>query len=248
MRRRGGPVPYELLGRARGLPPSSEIARGESPQGVDDGSGRWGPGRTLRLPVGVVPGVAVAMVALAVLAYMWGFSRGRHDARLEAGRVLEASMASRSIEDPLADAGGSPAGPEGRASAREREGSVRSDLGGSDPARPWGEAVGAVGGDPRRAGLNYFVLAHATPETAPELAAFCRARGLEAHVVDDHNGVARKVVVVPGYVDGERRGDRVRAIEQRIVEVGLAWKSHRRGNADFSGYYAELHRGPDGGG
>lgn len=211
-------------------------------------AGSWGPGRALRVPLGWIPVAAVVMVALAVLAYIWGFSRGRHDARLEAGRVLEASMASRSVLDPLAgDVSGGASGRtgsgEGRGAAPEADARGASGTGGTG-----GAEIVSGGGDPRRPGFNYFVLAHATPDTAPELAAFCRGRGLEARVVQDHNGVARKVVVVPGYVDGERRSDRVEALERRIVEVGLAWKSHRRGNADFSGYYPELHRGPDDGG
>ena len=235
MRRRGGPVPYELLGRARGLPTRPDDDREVPTSGFEGEGVAWGPGRTLRLPLGWVPVAGVAMVAVAVLAYIWGFSRGREDARLEAGRALEASVASRSVSDPLAQeplpGRGGPSAP-------------GIDQRASGP----GDGPIDAGQDPRRPGFNYFVLAHATTATAPELAAFCRDRGLEARVVEDHNGVARKIVVLPGYVDGERRGDRVRAIEQRIVEVGLAWKSHRRGNADFSGYYAELHRGPGGGG
>ncbi len=241
MRRRGGPVPYELLGQARGLPTPSGDARSEG-TGFDGSAsgGTWGPGRTVRMPVGWVPLAVVGMTLVAVLAYIWGFSRGQYDARLEAGRALEASMASRSIDDPLAV----PRVPEGPAGGGAPA-SQTSDA--ADPGRESGGVLAALeSGDPRRAGLNYFVLAHATPATAPELATFCRERGLEARVVDDHNGVARKVVVVPGYVDGERRSDRIQALEQRIVEVGLAWKSHRRGNADFSGYYPELHRGRGG--
>jgi len=247
MRRRGGPVPYELLGRARGLPSPAGGDRGEPesvpPTGGGAGGAAWGPGRTLRLPMGVVPAGVVLLVAVAVLAYVWGFSRGRADARLEAGRALEASMASRTVEDPLLREDLSTS--EGGEAARRPRGGTGASL---DEVSEAPGDVAVAAGDPRRAGFNYFVLAHATPASAPELAAFCRARGLEAHVVEDHNGVARKIVVIPGYVDGERRADRVRAIERRIVEVGLAWKSHRRGNADFSGYYAELHRGPDGGG
>jgi len=218
MLRRRGPVPYELISRTRGLEP----ARGRS--SGDDLP--IGPGRSVRVPVGyLLLGLAVA-IGIGVMAFTWGFSRGRDETRTELAKTLEQAVVGRSVQDPL----GTTAPGEGSASA-------------IDAVAPSVPVAPAPGGDPRQPGLNYFVIAHATPETAPALAAFCREQGLEASVVSDHNGVLRKVIVTPGYADGARRSDEVQALERRIREVGLRWKSSRRGNADFSGAYPELFRG-----
>lgn len=219
MLRRRGPVPYELISRTRGLEPG----RGRSPGDEVP----LGPGRSVRVPVGYLLVALAVALGIGVVAFTWGFSRGRDETRTELARTLEQAVVGRSVQDPL----GTPTA-EATSPAAPSEGVP------SPPA-----ALGA-GDDPRRAGLNYFVIAHATPDTAPALAAFCREQGLEASVVSDHNGVLRKVIVTPGYADGARRSDEVQALERRIREVGLRWKSSRRGNADFSGAYPELFRGP----
>ncbi len=223
MLRRRGPVPYELIGRTRGLP--AKGGEGVSTSFVEPMP--IGPGRALRVPAGYLLVAGTVVCALLVAAFAWGFSRGEAQARSEAARTLAAAVTARSVRDPLESRNAGPA-------------PARSDETGSAPGSP---ADTTIGGDPRRAGLNYFVVAHGSPESAPELASFCRDRGLEAAVVSDHNGVLRKVIVTPGYADGDRRSSQVQTLERQIRDVGLAWKSHRRGNADFSGAYPELFRG-----
>lgn len=227
MPRRKGPVPYELIGRTRGWSTlGSRPADTESPP--------IGPGRALRVPAGYFLIAGAVVVAVMVGVFAWGFSRGEAAARSETARTLAAAVAARSVRDPLG----------GEAAAGDPSGERFTD-----PAwMPPPEAVatedrGPLGGDPRLEGLNYFVLAHATVEAAPDLVVYCRNQGLEAHVVADHNGVLRKVIVTPGYADGARRSETVQALERRIRDVGLSWKAQRRGNADFSGAYPELFRG-----
>jgi hypothetical protein len=227
MPRRNGPVPYELIGRTRGW-----STLGSRP--VDSESAPIGPGRAVRVPAGYLLIAAVAIVAVMVGVFAWGFSRGEAAARSATARTLEAAVAARSVRDPL---GG------GEALQRPRDLDGTEPAGASPPSRDWQDSDGRVTGDPRRVGLNYFVLAHATVETSPDLVAFCRNQGLEAHVVADHNGALRKVIVTPGYADGARRSETVQALERRIRDVGLSWKAQRRGNADFSGAYPELFRG-----
>lgn len=227
MPRRRGPVPYELIGQTRGWSVTGH--RRAAPTEAMP----IGPGRAIRVPAGYLVLAGVAIVAALVGAFAWGFSRGESAARADTAKTLAAAVAARSVRDPLDPFGDSaidgPAVDRSASAERPEAGAARG------PA--------ATGGDPRLPGLNYFVIAHATAETAPDLAAFCRGQGLEAHVVADHNGVLRKVIVTPGYADGARRSESVQVLERRIRDVGLAWKSHRRGNADFSGAYPELFRG-----
>ena len=227
MTRRNGPVPYELIGRTRGWSTlGNRPVEGESPP--------IGPGRALRVPAGylLIAGVAVAAVMVGVFA--WGFSRGEAAARSETAKTLAAAVAGRSVRDPLGEVDGVGGDRDGLGAGMADEPSLNEAMRGLDSTPE---------GDPRRAGLNYFVLSHATVETAPEVVAFCRTQGLEAHVVADHNGVLRKVIVTPGYADGARRSETVQALERRIRDVGLSWKAQRRGNTDFSGAYPELFRG-----
>ena len=227
MPRRNGPVPYELIGRTRGW-----STLGNRP--VEAESAPIGPGRALRVPAGYLLIAGVAAVAVMVGVFAWGFSRGEAAARSETAKTLAAAVAGRSVRDPLG---------EGAGGDLHRDDAWEGGAVELAPDRDRIEPEPVPGGDPRREGLNYFVLAHATVEAAPDLVSFCRSQGLEAHVVADHNGVLRKVIVTPGYADGARRSETVQALERRIRDVGLSWKAQRRGNADFSGAYPELFRG-----
>jgi hypothetical protein len=217
-----------LIGRTRGW---STLGHRPADQDVPP----IGPGRAVRVPAGYFLLGAVCVAAGMVAVFVWGFSRGEATARSETAKTLEAAVVARSVRDPL---GGSDPEPD-----RLDEGTSAGSGWAGETDRVGGADPGSMGGDPRRSGLNYFVLAHATVEAAPELAAFCRSQGLEAHVVADHNGVLRKVIVTPGYADGARRSEAVQALERRIRDTGLSWKAQRRGNTDFSGAYAELFRG-----
>jgi hypothetical protein len=228
--RRRGPVPYELMQPGRGVPTPSRSSLDEGPV--------IGPGRSVRVPVGYLPVVAVLAMVVGGIGYAWGFSRGRSEAQQDAARTLEGVLATRTIADPLAAtaadaANASPRGGAGSANAVDGDAGV--------PPLP---LPPPADGDPRVSGLNYFVLSHASPAMAPELIEFCRREGLEAHLVEDNRGVRRKVIVLPGYADGDRLSPTVQALERRIREVGLRWKAQRRGNEDFSGAYPELFRRP----
>lgn len=227
--RRRGPVPYELMqtGRSAAAPARSAFDEGTA----------IGPGRSIRVPVGYLPVLAVLAIVVGGIGYAWGFSRGRSEAQQDAARTLEGVLATRTIADPLA------------ATAPNRANAANA----ADAAQPGGTpaASGTEGtalpppaaeGDPRVSGLNYFVLSHASPAMAPELIEFCRREGLEAHLVEDNRGVRRKVIVTPGHADADRLSPTVQALERRIREVGLRWKAQRRGNEDFSGAYRELFR------
>lgn len=72
---------------------------------------------------------------------------------------------------------------------------------------------------------------------------FCRANGLDAHLVPDDNAMLRKIIVLPGYRDSsEKASEPIRKLEAEIRRVGEKWKNAARGNKDFSDAYPETFR------
>lgn len=200
----------------------------------------------LRVPVGFVwlggAGVLLALVA----AYMTGYSLGERAEGKRRAQLLEDRLAAQLdqglVADPLAGADGmppliDPAPPPAPDDARRGGASGGAATpGGGAPAR-------VATTDPRVAGHYYFVLAHPDPERAPELVTFLRSNGLDAHVVPDHNGTLRKVIVLPGYASpAERSSEAIKQLEARIRTVGLKWKSVARGNTDLGDYFPEPYR------
>ncbi|MCE2876004.1 MAG: hypothetical protein LW625_10290 [Planctomycetaceae bacterium] len=96
----------------------------------------------------------------------------------------------------------------------------------------------------RQKGVNYFVIARPADQIAAEMLAFCRAEGLDAHLVSDHNaGRSRKIIVLPGLASAEaRKSPDAQKLEARIKTVGQRWKAKAKGNKDFSDAYLELFR------
>jgi len=92
--------------------------------------------------------------------------------------------------------------------------------------------------------VNYFVIARPADQIAAEMLAFCRAEGLDAHLVPDHNaGRSRKIIVLPGLASAEaRKSPDAQKLEARIKTVGQRWKAKAKGNKDFSDAYLELFR------
>lgn len=181
-----------------------------------------------------------------VLTYALGFSAGV--ARTEA-RLAEEGDHRLAAPGPVVD----PLRP-GRPDVNPRGAGAARDVGaGTDatssqhalhsssqpPARADGRA-----GDPRVSGQYYFVLAHASVEKARnEMVEFLRANGLEPHVVRDHNGVLRKVILLPGFPTKDASSSPgLRQMRERIREVGLKWARQGRGNRDFGDAYLEIFR------
>jgi hypothetical protein len=207
-----------------------------------------GPGRFVKVPVGYAYlAVAVGLAAL-VAVYIYGYSAGESAAskRFEERRIEElTSQGNLPAYDPLSagktpsslrtppaggsGGGGQALGPQGGAGAGSGGAAVQ-DLG------------PPPGGDPRQVGLNYFVIAHTDGVRGPALVQFCRANGLDAHLVPDDNGRPRLVVVCPGFAAGERQSAEVKALEAKIRSVGNRWKSAARGNSDFGDLYPKKHK------
>jgi hypothetical protein len=80
------------------------------------------------------------------------------------------------------------------------------------------------------------VVAETRPEGARRLGQFCRRHGVEAYVICTTGGLC-KVVVAPGFEPSQRSSPQVKALEQRIHEVGALWKGTERGASDLRDAY-----------
>jgi hypothetical protein len=224
--------------RRRGTPTLYELARSTS---ASDASSRPSSGalevamRSIRIPLGFLWLLGVCVLILAVVAYAFGYGRGRSAGFAEGvSQKLEeqAAQASvRTVRDPLRQpapvtVAAEPA-PEPVAAER--------------PAAP---APVPTGGDPRQAGYWYFTLARPSAAAANEMLAFCRAEGLDAHLVSEDNGKSRKIIVLPPLANAEaRKTPAGQALEAKIKKAGDRWKAKAKGNRNFSDAYPELFKG-----
>jgi hypothetical protein len=212
--RRGAPTLYEMRRAVRESGPSA-------------------PGRgSVRLPTGVLAMGVAACVALITVAYVVGYSIGKHAGERES---LQGPVPP--LVDPLAQASSEP--------QPGASGDTLPVVGGtaaSDTARAVPELTPFTGDDPRLPGLNYFILATTDPSGATEMVEFCRSNGLDAHIGGGHNGRLRQVVVVPGFPSDGRGSPEIKALEAKIKQVGAQWKALRRGNSDFRDYYPKLQK------
>jgi hypothetical protein len=194
--------------------------------------------RSLRIPLGFLWLMGVGVLVLAAIAYAFGYGRGRSAGFAEGvSQKLEeqtAQLTARSVRDPLRSAAPAVATPAAEISPAPEVQTAPS----APPAGP------AAGGDPRQAGLWYFTLARPSAASAAEMLAFCRAEGLDAHLVSDDNGKSRKIIVLPPLASAEaRKTPAGQALEAKIRKAGDRWKAKAKGNRNFSDAYPELFKG-----
>src|SRR5690606_37360841 len=137
----------------------------------------------LRLPRGFAVLVGVAILGLVFLAYWVGYSRGAAAERAAyeeeqtqlriTGRLP--SGVGRVVEVPVEGEGGRVN--DGRSDATTRPG----------------------GGDPRRPGFNYLILARFPHEEAGRLARFLAERGVETAVIPSDTAGLSHVVALRGF-------------------------------------------------
>jgi hypothetical protein len=240
MARRGGPALYELLNSKRsGAVPAGGLAQPKlDPRALQS-----------------LLFVAVA-VALIVIAFLLGVSRGERIGRLAAEAEL-AGGAPAGASAGGASVGGAQrlSGAQGQATPENQSASALAQSGASGaPAEPAGGAdfsgtaaidrgLGPMpAGDPRRDGLQYFVLCSTLEPNALKVVEFCRSKGLDAYVVPDQNGRLREVTVLPGFATGERSSPAIKELEESIRKVGVLFKASGPGNSDFGDRYIKTHR------
>lgn len=239
-KRASSPALYEVIGsRLRQAqqerqeliePPPDEPA----PQPFFERFSWLAPGTVFRVPVGHVLIASAAVLLILVACYLVGYKRGvaiseeASDALLK--RQAEAERMQSAGFDPLARRSTTPT------SADSRTG--QATPAGQPQAGDSQTAAGPVESDPRKPGLNYFVLAETTRDGALRLVEFCRGRGLEAYVVKSNNARLRQVIVLPGYQSSDRGTAAIKALEARIKDVGRRWASEPgSGKDNLGGYY-----------
>lgn len=209
--------------------------------GGDASAARAMPGlssamRSLRIPLGFLWLLGVGVLVVGVIAYAFGYSRGKsagfNDGVAQRFGQDTAAATTRAVQDPLLKSTTAPAVDTAAPPARA-QGSTQGT-----------QTASAANGDPRQKGVNYFVIARPADQIAGEMLAFCRAEGLDAHLVSDHNaGRSRKIIVLPGLASAEaRKSPDAQKLEARIKTVGQRWKAKAKGNKDFSDAYLELFR------
>lgn len=251
------PALYEKM-RNRPDPVAPVKVDREPPPASDDrpGFGQFlNPGQAIRLPVGYLFLGMGILIALISVAYIAGSSRGK---ALEEQRRLQSEAPLEAINDPLMQgleappatttgkgmlgSGNSPRG----ANQPSGSGGAKPAVSGLTPG-PMGPIAPAPDKDPRKKGLNYFILATTSKEGAVQLAEFCRSNGLETYVIsrknDRKSDAGCRVVAFPGFDGKSRSSPEVKALEQRIHAIGDKWKSTQRGRTDLHDAYPEQYGG-----
>ncbi len=220
---------YELMGKR---PAEPEGPR--HPPAPETGSGWFGAGHTLRLPVGYILLAVGGGILLLALAFSAGYVRGHR----QATTILEQEwLATHQGALPVPPPEVQPALVQRSETGAPTKTTAVTPLA---PAKPSGP--GQVLSDPRVEGLNYFILIHTQRDNAVELARFCRQGGVEAYAVPVKNGVLYRVLMLPGYAAGDRSSEPVRALEQRIAEVIRKWKLQVNPRDELA-YYPERFGG-----
>jgi len=226
--------------RRRGTPTLYELARSTSGGGAETTGTRSAPSfiasamRSIRVPMGFVWLIGVGVLLLAMIAYAFGFSRGKaagfsEGVNQQLGQE-QARVTARAVQDPLAPTAAPSAAPQAIAPQASAPSTV------AEPA--------STGGDPRRKGAWYFRIVTGPTQAGGEaLVAFCRSEGLDARMVSDDNGKSRKIIVLPGLAGPEaRKSADGQALEAKIKSVGQRWKAKAKGNRSFDDAPLEPYR------
>ncbi len=261
MRRRGAPTLYELTksgGRGSISGGSGGLSGGSTPSISLLGNEA---ARSVRVPVGFLWLLAVAVLGLAALSYAFGVGRGRSAGYAEgiSTQLTEnnASAMARMVKDPLKDTAKnsgatsvvvtpmktlpSANAPSNTVTSTKTTG--KSDSKGDSKSAENSTAPAVAEADPREIGVNYLTLARPSADQAEKMLAFCKAEGLAAYLVSDNNTKLRKIIVLPGVRSAKaletKDGQELFA---KVKSVGLRWKAVKKGNKDFSDAYLELFR------
>lgn len=233
------PALYELMATPRAervpAPPSERPSPSEPPPS------RFSAGRAIRVPAGYLWLGGGIGLGVLVGAFSLGYLRGQGDARREYEQEwLAVNQPRLPVPPPEISNAISPLPlerPLVERARREPPGEQRAPEG-VRTATGWGP----IGSDPRRAGLNYFVLIHTQRGNAERLAKFYREHGVEAYAMQAKNGSLYRVVALPGYARGERSSEAVGRLEQRIKDAQRKWKLRINPRDDLA-YYPERFDG-----
>jgi hypothetical protein len=236
--RKGGPVLFELV--RGGSHPARPVSSGGATDPEPAGGGWWNwAGRSIRVPAGYIFVVAAVIVAAGLLGYVIGFGRAERLAEADAARRAQQTMP---VNDPLTEAPmnlelTAPT-PEGPVDDELAAGALTGPPERGPQAQEGREAVDD--GDPRDAGLNYYVIVRDLPAEGARLVEWLEARGVAA-MTEPVSGGLVKVIVLQGFPRGQASSARALAFKEHLRELGRRWKRDQRGSSDFSDLYLEKH-------
>jgi len=250
-RSKKAPTLYELI---RERPAGSPFSAGAGPtssapsrplprieEDAPSGAGSLlSPGRVVRVPVGYLFFAGAIILALIVAGYAVGYKK--RDAEAAADRQREAQRALAGVTDPLQEPAGPITQPTGLGTAATPERPIPVP-----PSRsgPGGRIlrVDAPAQDPRRAGLNYLVVAFLPENEAQRAAEFLAGQGLEIGLMKvDNRPSWREVVDLQGLEASELGGEASDRIRQRVTALGRDYKRQERGPVDFADAYWKKHQ------
>lgn len=228
-RRRDVQTPLEIM-RQNAPGPAVEAPQEYAPRlgWADQLKEVWDAGVpvVLRVPRGVAIAACAGVLALMVLSYWVGYSRG--------------SSATAERLKVEYEQGGRP----------DRVPDATARIVVPDTGRPSAEGMGAqeprpVSRDPRVVGLNYVVLAMYPRVEADRLAMFLAGRGVETVVVPTDNAELFHVVGLAGFTTEQYRAGEHREYERRMKQLGRDWRAFNDNKGlDLSDMYWKLFTGP----
>jgi hypothetical protein len=215
--------------RSKDLPPTIGT--------VTEASRSIGPGRVVRMPAGFLMLACGAIILFLAMSYMVGHKRGYGTAKVEYEKLITAATVP--VNDPLSNSQTvvdvQRASNNGSGKPNPESGSAAGTSPRNDPSA-WKTVIPAK--DPRKKGLNYFILAQTTEQGAKLLADFCRTNGLETYVVTGNNDRSRRVVAFPGFEASARTSPDIKALEAE------KWKKIKASAGDdLHSAYASLYGG-----
>lgn len=219
------------------------------------------PGRKIAFPVGYVLVAAAGVLALFILAYVFGHGRGTVDAKNQFDQsLLESSHSAeigRNTTDPLLamrEGTLNNSGSQSRDnSAQPKRSQPASNIAGKPAAatnrpsnatnpqsRP--STAGPVASDPRVVDKYYYVLATTRRDGAIRLAEFCRKHGLEAYVIGGHNDRFSQVIALPALETSSSSNPSVSSMRELITRIGRLWEKTEPGATNLSDAYVMRHK------
>lgn len=218
VRRSTNVPPYEVMKDTQGSSAVQELETDPSESASrslerEPSSVPWGvkarPALVVRIPRGYVWLFATGLLAIVVLAYWIGSSRGYRLAKREISS-LEHWMTDHPSDTPLVT-GTTPGG----AMVTYAPGpSGHTEL--------------------RQPGLHYFVLADYPKTEARRLVQFLRENRVDSAAYGAHNGGLMRVVALRGLNADQLTNEARRQFEQQLRTLGRRWKDLHRGASDLA--------------
>lgn len=173
----------------------------------------------IRVPRGYAVLAAAGVVLVVVLAYWVGHTRGYRAAERDL-TVSEAPVTPAVVLPPASSNNAIPSGSPATSAV-----STTSDV--------------TPKVDPRREGLNYYILAHYPLTEAQRLARFLREGGVEAYAIPVQNKGLAQVVAGRGFTAQEIGSPAANEYRDRLRALGKQWQARQKGANDLSDMYLD---------